>query len=88
LQLGGFRLGPRWDKKPSGGALRLAGERRKGLPVVGLGILALVIGIVLWLTVMPAVGWILMAIGAILIVVGILMGAVWSFSRAAGPRTY
>jgi hypothetical protein len=56
--------------------------------VVGLGILALVIGIVLWLTVMPAVGWILMAIGAILIVVGILMGAVWSFSRAAGPRTY
>jgi hypothetical protein len=57
--------------------------------MVGLGILALVIGIVLWLTVMPAVGWILMAIGAILIVVGILMGAVWSFSRAAaGRRSY
>ena len=27
-----------------------------------------------------------MAIGAILIVVGILMGAVWNFSRAAGSR--
>ena len=54
--------------------------------MVGLGILALVIGIILWLTVMPAVGWILMAIGAILIVVGILMGAVWSFSRTAGGR--
>ena len=54
--------------------------------VVGLGILALIIGIVLWLTVMPAVGWILMAIGVILIVVGLLLGAVWSFSRAAGRR--
>ena len=54
--------------------------------MVGLGILALVIGIILWLTVMPAVGWVLMAIGAILIVVGILMGAVWNFSRAAGSR--
>ncbi len=54
--------------------------------MVGLGLLALVVGIVLWLTVMPAVGWILMGIGVILIVVGILMGAVWSFSRAAGGR--
>jgi uncharacterized membrane protein HdeD (DUF308 family) len=56
--------------------------------MVGLGILALVIGIVLWLTVMPAVGWLLMAIGAILIVVGIIMGAVWTFSREAGRRAY
>jgi hypothetical protein len=55
--------------------------------MVGLGLLALVIGIVLWLTVMPAVGWVLMAIGVILIVVGILMGAVWTLSRAADRRT-
>jgi hypothetical protein len=54
--------------------------------MVGLGLLALVIGIVLWLTVAPAIGWILMAIGVILIVVGFLMGAVWSLSRAAGGR--
>jgi len=55
--------------------------------VVGLGILALVIGLILWVTVMPAIGWILMAIGVILIVAGILMGAVWSFSRGVGRRT-
>ncbi len=54
--------------------------------MVGLGILALVIGVILWLTVMPVVGWILMVIGAILIVAGLLMGAVWSFGRAAGRR--
>jgi hypothetical protein len=54
--------------------------------MVGLGLLALVIGIVLWLTVLPAVGWVLMAIGVILIVVGILMGAVWTLSRAATER--
>jgi len=51
--------------------------------MVGLGLLALVIGVVLWLTVMPAVGWVLMGIGLILIVIGLLLGAVWSFSRAA-----
>lgn len=56
--------------------------------MVGLGILSLLIGIVLWLTVAPAVGWVLMAVGVILIIVGILMGAVWSFSRAAGRRAY
>jgi hypothetical protein len=50
--------------------------------MVGLGILALIIGVILWLTVMPAIGWILMVIGAVLIVAGILLGAVWSFSRA------
>jgi len=51
--------------------------------MVGLGILLLIVGVILWLTVMPAIGWILMAIGVIAIVVGLLMGAVWSFSRAA-----
>ena len=54
--------------------------------MVGLGILALVVGIILWVTVMPVVGWILMVIGALLIVAGLLMGAVWGFSRAAGRR--
>ncbi len=54
--------------------------------MVGLGILALIIGVILWLTVMPVIGWILMVIGAVLIIAGILMGAVWSFSRGAGRR--
>ncbi|MGH3004250.1 MAG: hypothetical protein ACRDM1_16560 [Gaiellaceae bacterium] len=54
--------------------------------MVGLGILALIIGVILWVTVLPVIGWILMVIGAILIVAGILMGAVWSFSRGAGRR--
>lgn len=55
--------------------------------MVGLGILALVIGVILWLTIMPAIGWILMAIGVILIIAGILLGAVWGLSRGArgGP---
>jgi hypothetical protein len=55
--------------------------------MVGLGILALVIGVILWVTVMPVIGWILMVVGALLIVAGLLMGAVWSFSRAGrrGP---
>ena len=55
--------------------------------MVGLGILALIIGVVLWLTVMPAVGWILMALGVILIIAGILLGAVWSLSRAGRGTT-
>lgn len=54
--------------------------------MVGLGILLLLIGLVLWLTVMPAIGWILMAIGVVLILAGLLLGAVWSFSRTAGRR--
>jgi hypothetical protein len=54
--------------------------------VVGLGILLLIVGLILWLTVMPAIGWVLMAIGVVLIVAGLLLGAVWSFSRAAGRR--
>jgi hypothetical protein len=52
--------------------------------MVGLGILALIIGAILWVTIMPAIGWILMAIGVVLIIAGILMGAVWSLSRGAG----
>jgi len=54
--------------------------------VVGLGILLLVVGVILWLTVMPVIGWILLVIGALLIVLGLVMGAVWSFSRGAGRR--
>jgi hypothetical protein len=54
--------------------------------MVGLGILALVIGVILWLTVMPVIGWILMVIGAVLIIAGILMGAVWSFGRGVSRR--
>jgi hypothetical protein len=51
--------------------------------MVGLGVLALVVGILLWLTVMPVIGWILMVIGALLLIAGILTGAIWSFSRGA-----
>jgi hypothetical protein len=54
--------------------------------MVGLGIALFVVGLILWLTVLPALGWLLMAIGVIAIVAGLLLGAVWSFSRAAGPR--
>jgi hypothetical protein len=54
--------------------------------MVGLGIVLLVVGIILWLTVMPVIGWILLVIGAILVVAGLLMGAVWSFGRGAGRR--
>jgi uncharacterized membrane protein HdeD (DUF308 family) len=49
--------------------------------VVGIGILLLVVGVILWLTVMPAIGWVLMAIGVIAIVAGLLLGAVWGLSR-------
>jgi hypothetical protein len=55
--------------------------------MVGLGILLLVVGLLLWLTVMPAIGWALMAIGVVLIVLGIILGAVWGFSRR-GAATY
>jgi hypothetical protein len=54
--------------------------------MVGLGILLLIIGVILWVTVLPAIGWALLVIGALLVLFGLLMGAVWSFSRAAGPR--
>jgi hypothetical protein len=54
--------------------------------MVGLGILALIIGVLLWLTVMPVIGWILMVIGVIVIVAGLLMGAIWNFSRGSRRR--
>lgn len=54
--------------------------------MVGLGILALIVGIILWVTVLPVIGWILMAIGVVLIVAGLLLGAVWSLSRGARTR--
>jgi hypothetical protein len=56
--------------------------------MVGLGILLLVVGVILWLTVMPVIGWTLMVIGAILIVAGFLLGAMWSFSRGARRGAY
>jgi hypothetical protein len=37
---------------------------------------------------MPAIGWLLMAIGVLLIVLGLVIGAVWSLGRAADRRTY
>lgn len=49
--------------------------------MVGLGILLLIVGLILWLTVMPAIGWILMAIGVVLIVLGLVLGMAWGFSR-------
>jgi hypothetical protein len=55
-------------------------------PMVGIGILLLIVGAILWLTVMPALGWLLMAIGVIAIVAGILLGMVWGFARAADRR--
>jgi hypothetical protein len=54
--------------------------------MVGLGILLFVVGIVLWLTVAPVLGWILMAIGVLLVVIGLIVGAVWTLGRAAGRR--
>jgi len=55
--------------------------------MVGLGILLFVIGLILWLRVMPAIGWILMAIGVILVVAGLLLGAVWGLSRGGRRGT-
>jgi uncharacterized membrane protein HdeD (DUF308 family) len=56
-------------------------HRKEEQTVVGIGILLLVVGLILWLTVMPAIGWVLMAIGVIAIVAGLLLGAVWGLSR-------
>ena len=53
--------------------------------MTGLGILLLIVGLILWLTVMPAIGWILMAIGVVLIVLGLVLGMAWGFSRRAAP---
>jgi hypothetical protein len=54
--------------------------------MVGLGILLLVVGVILWLTVMPALGWLLMVIGVIAIIAGVLLGMVWGFARAGDRR--
>jgi hypothetical protein len=54
--------------------------------MTGLGILLLVVGLILWLTVMPAIGWVLMAIGVVLIVVGLVLGMAWGFSRRTTAR--
>jgi uncharacterized membrane protein HdeD (DUF308 family) len=56
-------------------------HRKEEQTVVGIGILLLVVGLILWLTVMPTIGWVLMAIGVIAIVAGLLLGAVWGLSR-------
>ena len=56
--------------------------------MVGLGIALFIIGVLLWLTVMPALGWILMVIGVILAIAGIIMGAVWSFGRGRRGTVY
>ena len=50
--------------------------------MVGLGILLFVVGVLLWLTILPALGWLLMAIGVVLVIAGLLLGAVWGLSRA------
>jgi hypothetical protein len=49
--------------------------------MTGLGIVLLLVGLVLWLTVMPAIGWVLMGIGVVLIVLGLILGMAWGFSR-------
>jgi hypothetical protein len=53
--------------------------------MTGLGILLLIVGLILWLTVMPAIGWVLMAIGIVLIVLGLVLGMAWGFSRRTAP---
>ena len=53
--------------------------------MTGLGILLLLIGLVLWLTIMPAIGWVLMAIGVVLIILGLVLGMAWGFSRRTAP---
>ncbi len=53
--------------------------------MTGLGILLLIIGLILWLTIMPAIGWVLMAIGVVLIILGLVLGMAWGFSRRTAP---
>ena len=53
--------------------------------MTGLGILLLIVGLILWLTVLPALGWILMAIGVVLIILGLVLGMAWGFSRRTAP---
>jgi hypothetical protein len=52
----------------------------------GLGIALLILGVILWLTVLPVLGWTLMVIGAIVAVAGLLLGAVWGFARGTRRR--
>lgn len=54
--------------------------------MVGLGILLFIVGVILWLTVLPVIGWILMAIGVILFVAGLMVGAIWGLSRTGRRR--
>jgi len=42
--------------------------------VTYLGIVLLVVGIVLWLTITPGLGWVLIVIGLILLVLGLVLG--------------
>jgi hypothetical protein len=56
-------------------------SKRGGKQMTGLGILLLLVGLVLWLTVMPGIGWALMAIGVVLIILGLVLGMAWGFSR-------
>jgi hypothetical protein len=53
--------------------------------MTGLGIVLLIVGLILWLTVLPALGWILMAIGVVLIILGLVLGMAWGFSRRTAP---
>jgi hypothetical protein len=53
--------------------------------MTGLGILLLIVGLILWLTIMPAIGWVLMAIGVVLIILGLVLGMAWGFSRRTAP---
>ena len=56
--------------------------------MVGLGILLLIVGILLWLTVMPAIGWILRGSGVLVVVAGILRVAVGRFRLGGGGTVY
>jgi hypothetical protein len=51
--------------------------------MVGLGIALLIIGVLLWLTVLPALGWVLMVIGAILVVAALVLGMGMGFARGS-----
>ena len=53
--------------------------------MTGLGIVLLIVGLILWLTILPALGWILMAIGVVLIILGLVLGMAWGFSRRPAP---
>lgn len=53
--------------------------------MTGLGIVLLIVGLILWLTILPALGWILMAIGVVLIILGLVLGMAWGFSRRTAP---